>query len=151
MQDRIAVPNTGDFCLTPNDRTKFFGIAVIVLLLSTVRLAALDGLPARQQTHSMTSLATPVREADGVCASCHKKIYDEYLQTPMANASGLATEGFTPGEFTHPPSGVHYRVELRDGQVWLKYDRAGSPEFALHGEERLDYFIGSGLRGRTYP
>jgi len=98
----------------------------------------------------VTSLATPVRETDAVCARCHQKIYDDYLQTPMANASGVGPEGFTPGEFTHKPSGVHYRVELRDGQVWLKYDRAGSPEFALHGEERLDYFIGSGLRGRTY-
>ncbi len=110
---------------------------MVVLLLSIVGLGPLSSLRAGQQTHTVTSLATPVRETDAVCARCHQKIYDDYLQTPMANASGVGPEGFTPGEFTHKPSGVHYRVELRDGQVWLKYDRAGSPEFALHGEERL--------------
>ncbi|GAC1438965.1 MAG: hypothetical protein NVS1B11_35940 [Terriglobales bacterium] len=34
--------------------------------------------------------------------------------------------------------------------MFLKYDRSGFPEFALDGEKNLVYFVGSGLRGRTY-
>jgi predicted CXXCH cytochrome family protein len=80
------------------------------------------------------------------CAGCHQALYDSYQKTAMARASGVAAQGFLPGEFTHALSGVHYRLSMHDGEVWLSYDRG--PE--LHGEQRLSYFIGSGQRGRTY-
>ena len=63
----------------------------------------------------------------------------------MARASGPATDGLLPGEFTHAASGVHYRLFLRDGRAWLSYDR---PDQTLKGEQELSYFIGSGGRGR---
>ncbi len=91
------------------------------------------------------------------CANCHKEIYDHYKTTPMANASGPATEGLIPGDFTHQASGVHYRVyqevdqATKQTDVWLEYSRENAgPNRELNGRVKLDYFIGSGRRGRTY-
>ena len=92
-----------------------------------------------------------VHDPDGVCAPCHREIYARYRQTPMANASGLARDGFIPGEFTHTASGVHYRVTEEGGRVWLNYQRSAStPDRALNGRQEFRYFLGSGKRGRTY-
>ncbi|HEY4049722.1 MAG TPA: tetratricopeptide repeat protein [Acidobacteriaceae bacterium] len=88
---------------------------------------------------------------DSRCAKCHEAIYDSYQKTPMAHASGAATDGLLPGEFTHAASRVHYRLFLRDGRAWLSYDRPNAqPGHTLQGEQELEYFVGSGLRGRTY-
>ena len=93
----------------------------------------------------------PAENPDAECANCHKAIYESYRQTPMARASGAAADGLLPGEFLHPASGVHYLLFLRNGRAWLSYDRPNAPPGrALHGEQELVYFIGSGLRGRTY-
>ncbi len=91
--------------------------------------------------------AAHLDDPDRVCAGCHQEIYERYQQTPMARGSGLANEGLIAGEMLHPPSGIKYQTSLRDGQAWLTYDRTAP---ALHGEQRLQYFIGSGRRGRTY-
>jgi predicted CXXCH cytochrome family protein len=86
--------------------------------------------------------------SDAVCAGCHKDIYERYERTPMAEGSGAATAGLLQGGFLHAASGVRYNVFLRNGKAWMSYDRDHDP--ALHGERQLLYFIGSGLRGRTY-
>ena len=107
---------------------------------------------------SATSLgiggATPVQTAadrDAVCASCHREIYERYMKTPMARASGPAIDGMIPADFLHKTSGVHYRITSRDGQVYLSYDRPSSAAGgALQGEEEMIYFVGSGRRGRTF-
>jgi hypothetical protein len=90
-------------------------------------------------------------DPDQVCAGCHRDIYERYRQTPMARASGLASEGLIEGGFTHTPSGIRYKLSMRDGQAWLSYDRtvAGTGP-ALDGELLLSYYVGSGRRGRTY-
>jgi predicted CXXCH cytochrome family protein len=92
--------------------------------------------------------------ADQACAPCHLEIYKRYRKTPMANASGPATEGFLPGHFTHTTSRVSYRVVEEKGKVFLQFSRpaggvAGSAS-ALTGQRELKYFLGSGKRGRTY-
>jgi tetratricopeptide (TPR) repeat protein len=89
--------------------------------------------------------ATPGNEA---CAKCHSKIFETYAATPMARGSGSATQGFLPGEFLHTASGVRYRVYLENGEVWMSFDRDG--DAALHGKRKLEYFIGSGHRGKTF-
>jgi len=90
-------------------------------------------------------------DPDAVCAGCHRKIYDEWKRTPMANASGPAAEGFIPADFTHAASGVHYRMILDEGQMWLTYERPGAkPDRALKGKQRLEFYLGSGRRGRTW-
>ena len=69
----------------------------------------------------------------------------------MAHASGPASEGFIPADFTHAASGVHYRVYLDHGQVWLSYQRPNAPaDGGLNGGQLLLFYLGSGLRGRTW-
>jgi tetratricopeptide (TPR) repeat protein len=98
----------------------------------------------------------PLANPDQACKSCHQAIYTSYEQTPMARGSGPALAGLAglPGEngggFTHTQSGVEYRVFERDGQAWLSYTRDAKAGAALSGERQLEYFIGSGKRGRTY-
>jgi Flp pilus assembly protein TadD len=103
------------------------------------------------------------------CAACHRDIYERYKKTPMANASGLAADGFLPGGFTHAASGVEYRMEKEGGKVYLAFERkppdlnlgiavvgpggasaSGGTEKELKGWREMKYFLGSGKRGRTY-
>ena len=95
----------------------------------------------------------PLAQPDVVCAQCHQAIVASYERTPMAMGSGLATAALVPGSFTHAASGVDYRVFLRDGAAWFDYSRAAGTAGGagpLGGEEQLQYFVGSGKRGRTY-
>ena len=92
--------------------------------------------------------AVPVRQADAVCAKCHADIFHKYLTTPMANASGAATERLIPGDFSNPASGTKYRIYEQDGAAWLSYDDPQSPP--VKGRMKLDYFFGSGHLGVTY-
>src|SRR4051794_37190352 len=68
-----------------------------------------------------------------VCVDCHRNVVEDYARTAMARTSGLAhAQGETPGRvglYTITP-------ELR--LVWPR------------GEVRLDFFIGSRQRGRSY-
>jgi len=94
------------------------------------------------------SQATPVREADSSCAKCHDKIYRHYLATPMANASGVASDNLQSGKFLHKPSGVEYTVLSLHGKATLTFRTpAGSGEL---NELPLSYFLGSGHLGTTY-
>jgi Flp pilus assembly protein TadD len=95
--------------------------------------------PASQRNASVGSEA---------CKSCHAGIYASYSQTAMARASGPATQDLIPGDFQHAASGVRYRIYAEDAAVWLSFERPGEP--AVTGNRRLQYFIGSGHRGRTY-
>lgn len=82
------------------------------------------------------------------CASCYSDIYKTYRKTVMAGASGIATDGLISGEFTHKQSGVHYRVFEQDGRAWMSYERPKEDDF--RGQRELLYFIGSGVKGRSY-
>jgi predicted CXXCH cytochrome family protein len=82
------------------------------------------------------------------CAACHAKIVETYSGTPMAKASGAAGHGFIAGEFQQPRSGILYRVYEEGGQIWLSFSSPHDPE--VRGKRRLQYYIGSGRRGRTY-
>jgi predicted CXXCH cytochrome family protein len=93
---------------------------------------------------------------DAVCRKCHEQIYDRYKKTPMAMGSGLALDGLDDMELharnlMHDASAVTYRVTVRGGKAYLDYSRpAGDVRGPLEGERQLDYFIGSGRRGRTF-
>jgi predicted CXXCH cytochrome family protein len=118
----------------------FFGIAEPLLGLSRPTITS-----TKQGTEKSDDGAFVGNRA---CASCHQSIYDSYEQTPMAHASGPATENLTGADFTHKKSDVHYRVFAADGKAWLTFERPGDP-FAT-GRRELLYSIGSGRRGRTY-
>jgi tetratricopeptide (TPR) repeat protein len=81
------------------------------------------------------------------CASCHAEIYSSYGKTVMARASGPANDGLVTGDFDDKTSGVKYRVFKRDNKVWMSYEREAGK---LRGERELLYFIGSGVKGRSY-
>lgn len=92
--------------------------------------------------------ATPVRIADAKCEPCHKEIFQKYLSTPMARASGDAQENLIPGAFLHSPSGVAYSVSDANGQPHLTFRSRKDPH--ISGEYPLSYFLGSGHLGTTY-
>jgi Tfp pilus assembly protein PilF len=117
----------------------------LILLMSAAYLAFM----LAQESSSVDSpCATPVRQADAVCGKCHQDILRRYLGTPMANASGLASDRIFVGGFHHAPSGIDYQVTNQDGSLWLNYSRSGNA--ALQGRQKLEYFLGSGHLGITY-
>ena len=121
------------------------GLAVVLGVL----LGVLGGARAEARAEAR---AWGADGPDAACAGCHQEIYERYERTAKARASGPAAAGLTPAMmaagFHHQASGVDYRVFLRDGAAVMSYGREGAP--ALKGEERLEYFVGSGKRGRTY-
>jgi hypothetical protein len=91
---------------------------------------------------------TPVREADAACVRCHEKIVRSYLDTPMANASGMALEKLHQGTFTHAASGIEYTIAEHNHRAELAYrSRDGS---TVSVDLPLSYFLGSGHLGTTY-
>jgi tetratricopeptide (TPR) repeat protein len=119
--------------------------AILVVGLSSLLLPPSVKRPISASAGESLALEHP----DTACAGCHKEIYDRYERKSMARGSGLAENGLISGGFTHAASGIAYKLFLRDGKAWLSYDRA-SATAPLHGEQQLLYFVGSGLRGRTY-
>jgi predicted CXXCH cytochrome family protein len=109
------------------------GLAVTVLLSTAAHL------------HGQ---ATPVRQADAVCAKCHAEISRTYLATSMANASGRALEKLKPDTFAHPASGVTYEVSNVEGKAELEYRTPQDP--AWPHAVVLSYFLGSGHLATTY-
>jgi predicted CXXCH cytochrome family protein len=91
---------------------------------------------------------TSVRQADAVCGRCHAAILRAYLETPMANASGLAIDRISPAQFFQRSSGVQYAITLENGSAYLSYKRPNT--LGLSGHVKLLYFLGSGHLGRTY-
>jgi len=120
-------------------------VALAISFLVPVFLPAQTPSPVNA---SPKASATSGYTGDKACERCHAEIYRSYEKTAMAHASGPAVGNLIPGEFTHAPSGVHYRVYEQGGRAWLSFDRNGAD--AIHGKRELLYFIGSGDRGRTY-
>ncbi len=124
--------------------------ALSLSLLCTVALAIYCGHDT-SQVHAVVSDRPEVQAADERCASCHAAIVKQYRESSMARGSGIAGQALIAGSFTHPDSGMSYRIDTHDGQVRLRYERTDTSRGApIAGEERLQYFIGSGKRGRTY-
>jgi tetratricopeptide (TPR) repeat protein len=98
--------------------------------------------------NSLKSNAPAAMLGNEACAKCHSAIYTSYITKPMARGSGEAAQDFLPGEFRDPGSGVLYRVYLENGDAWLSFNREG--DAPLHGKRKLEYFIGSGHRGKTF-
>ncbi|MFP5236164.1 MAG: cytochrome c3 family protein [Acidobacteriota bacterium] len=122
-----------------------FWLGISVWMVSAVAAAAVGSAIPRVKKARRRNEDDP----DAECASCHRAIYDRYKLTPMAHASGPATEGLIDADFRDAASGVHYRVCRQGGRVWLSYERNDAAR-PLKGQQELRYFVGSGLRGRTY-
>lgn len=91
------------------------------------------------------------------CGECHASLYQSYLTTPMARSSGrmedsLFRENLAKGAFLHSLSGVSYRVLREESGAYFEFSKP-TPVGDLppiNGRRRLDYFIGSGVAGRSY-
>ena len=123
-------------------------MAANAILRSAVFFVFLCALISSQQNPVKPAMALPVRQANAVCGTCHQKIFQNYLDTPMANASGLATDRMFTGSFHHAPSGIDYKVSHEDNSLWLSFSRQGDQ--AVQGRHQLQYFLGSGHLGITY-
>ena len=133
-------------------------IAGVVAAAVFLRANAGGSVFAAQASQYSADAAESLEAADNPdarCAGCHRAIYEKYEQTPMAHASGAAADGLIEADFRQNTTGVEYRIR-RDGQnAELTFTRpavvSGGAELpALEGSRTLRYFIGSGLRGRTY-
>jgi predicted CXXCH cytochrome family protein len=111
---------------------------------------------AAQDPTSAATPATPqplpeLSNPDLVCAGCHRKIYNSYENTHMAQGSGAAIAGLIPGSYRQNLAGIDYSVYERSAAAWMSYSRSpADPKGELSGERHLRYFIGSGAQGRTY-
>src|SRR5882762_1361782 len=83
-----------------------FASAVTLLFLTAIVTPLSAQLPAT---------ATSAQKVDAPCARCHQRIYDDYMKTVMANASGPAVERATPATFRQKSSAVEYRVSVEGG------------------------------------
>ncbi|HEY6385846.1 MAG TPA: multiheme c-type cytochrome [Candidatus Acidoferrum sp.] len=119
----------------------------LFLALFLLLLAAVVPITAPSQNNSVIADSKGYVGMEA-CSGCHASIYASYQKTAMARASGPATQELIPGELTHAPSGVRYRVYADKGTAWLEYERPGDPP--VRGTRELLYFVGSGGRGRTY-
>jgi predicted CXXCH cytochrome family protein len=129
--------------------------AIHPYLPSCISIALLFGITCFLQAQNPGKLGLHIAKdnlrlssAGQDCVACHAEIVRNYNATTMARASGPALQALIPGEFTHAPSGVHYRIYDDGGKAWLGFER-GTGE-SLVGKRELLYFIGSGQRGRTY-
>lgn len=82
------------------------------------------------------------------CATCHPSIFQSYSQTPMALTSGIVGANLTEGSFTQKASSIYYRIYKKGAHSFLSYERPGDAD--TRGIQELNYFIGSGRRGRSY-
>ena len=95
-----------------------------------------------------TDRATSVHDADADCAKCHQEIYQRYLTTPMANASGFAEDKLIPTDFVQKSANINYKISLDHGKAQLTYQVGkGSDSLKQHS---LNYFLGSGHLAITY-
>ena len=84
------------------------------------------------------------------CASCHAAIYRQYLTSAMAQSSGVVGQGtsketFDHAAFTTPDGGARYQVTRRAGGLFVDFQQG-----EIQGSRRLDYYLGSGVIGRSY-
>ncbi len=155
-----SAPHPSVLALMRNPRNKTVLLAIMLAVASLpLALAAQQSTkpqPAKppaataekSPSQSASSAAATVAPGNESCQKCHADIAASYSQTAMARASGPAIDQLTPADFTHAASGVHYRVYAENNAAMLAFDRPDDP--TMHGTRRLQYFIGSGHRGRTY-
>ena len=92
-----------------------------------------------------------------VCASCHRKIADDYRQTGMGRsffrpAPSNTIEDYTKrNEFYHALSDTHYAMIRRDGEFYQRRWQIGFAGKETNVEEmKVDYVLGSGNHARSY-
>jgi hypothetical protein len=119
---------------------------VILLGAATFFLASSNHVEAQPEANPNADYV-----GNEACAKCHADIYKTYLQTPMANSSGLVNEdklqaALSDTQFVHPASSVKYHINKNGADTFIEYERQGT----FQGRRKLDFFIGSGNHGRSF-
>src|SRR3954468_10031968 len=84
------------------------------------------------------------------CVTCHARQFDSWRKTPMANASGRASEAVLRGSFSHSATRAHFEITESAQGLVLTYRKTASSREEIKGSVQLEYVVGSGTRGRTY-
>jgi hypothetical protein len=116
-----------------------------------LELAASIAVLAAVTRGELPGRSNPARDYVGneACRPCHAALVESYSRTAMARTSGPATpDEVIEGTFAHEPSGILFRIERQREGATLGYSRPGDP--SLNGSVRLEYYVGSNTRGRTY-
>ncbi len=83
------------------------------------------------------------------CAACHPKIAQTYKQTGMGRSFRKATAGDAVGAaFSHEVSGRSYKLEGREGRLYLQRSEPGKLSEAV--EKEVHYVLGSGNHARSF-
>lgn len=127
-------------------RRRFRWVAAVVVSLVVVPTQAAISWAQVQPASTPNRGQEPTESS--LCAKCHAAIVASYAQTAMAKASGPAINGLITGEFEQRKAAIVYRVYEADGAVWLGFASRRDP--GVRGKRLLQYYIGSGKRGRTY-
>jgi predicted CXXCH cytochrome family protein len=136
---------------SPRSLAVFSSVSCVTLFLILAFVPLLAKQASKRATTAVGAQQPPAETryvGNEPCKSCHADIYGSYSLTAMARASGPATQDLIPGDFRHVASGVHYQIYAENDAAWLRFERPDDP--TVRGTRRLQYFIGSGHRGRTY-
>ena len=122
------------------------GIPLALLLL--LRLAA--------QTSPGAAPASAYVDSK-ICATCHRKIADDYASTGMARsffvpaAENVVEDYVKKPDYYHALSGSHYSMSLRNGRYLQRRWQLDSAGSEINVEEStIDYVMGSGNHARSY-
>lgn len=86
------------------------------------------------------------------CISCHKSIYDSYINTGHYNTSAPASRATVKGSFVSPgnvfsySNGIKVIMEVRDSGLY----QASYADSALRELHRFDISVGSGRKAQTF-
>lgn len=84
------------------------------------------------------------------CVTCHAREFDSWRRTPMANASGPAEAAVIPGSFFHSTSGTDFEFKKSTANPVIAFRKHSPSGEEITGSIALEYFVGSGRRGRTF-
>ena len=94
--------------------------------------------------------------ADRECATCHAGQSDSFREVGMAQSmrrpsAGVLIENFSKASIDHAPSGSHYQMTWKDGQLLFqsfRLDDQGRRTDVF--DQKVDWILGSGHRARVY-
>jgi hypothetical protein len=129
-------------------------LAVVVVV--SIVLAATIAAALRRRSPQQQVLVPRAADLDSYvgaakCAACHREIYDRQSQSRMAHALETAGEYHRrhdlalPAEVTDQTNDLVYRVEARQGQLFLEVSRGQETARGV-----MAYALGSGQRGLSF-
>ena len=100
--------------------------------------------------------ATTGYVADRECSACHAEKSSSFRGVGMAQSirrprAEVLIEDFSKASLFHPPSGGHYEMTWKDGQLLFRSFRLDDQGRAANiFEQKVDWILGSGHRARVY-